>query len=114
MEQNQQVRFTLGKQSSLSPNAADDDDGLGEIDPRVRLMFVCSEGDLDGIKKLLSSGTDVNFRDIDDRTALHVAACNGFSDVAEMLISGGADVEAKDKWGSTLLRYWKIGLCPFG
>lgn len=103
MEQNQQVRFTLGKQSSLAPNAADDDDGLGEIDPRVRLMFVSSEGDLDGVKKLLSSGTDVNFRDIDNRTALHVAACNGYSDVAEMLINGGADVEAKDKWGSTPL-----------
>ncbi|KAJ9535348.1 hypothetical protein OSB04_un001541 [Centaurea solstitialis] len=108
METKQHVRFTLGKQSSMAPepgsgSGSDDDDELEEIDPRVRLMFFCSEGDLEGIKKLLGSGTDVNFRDIDNRTALHVAACQGFSDVAELLLNAGAEVDPQDKWGSTPL-----------
>ncbi|KAI7746063.1 LOW QUALITY PROTEIN: hypothetical protein M8C21_003739 [Ambrosia artemisiifolia] len=75
-------------------------DGSDLIDPRVRLMFFSS--DLDGIKELLDSGTDVNFKDIDNRTALHVAACQGFCDVAELLLNGGADVDPKDRWGSTM------------
>ncbi|XP_071736130.1 serine/threonine-protein kinase 12-like [Rutidosis leptorrhynchoides] len=106
MESKPHVRFTLGKQSSMAPDSgldSDSDDGLDEIDPRVRLMFHSSEGDLEGIKKLLSSGTDVNFKDIDNRTALHVAACQGFSDVAELLLHAGAEVDPQDKWGSTPL-----------
>ncbi|MFS8026618.1 putative protein kinase TKL-Pl-5 family [Helianthus anomalus] len=108
MEGKGKVRFTLGKQSSMAPERelesdSDSDDGMEEIDPRVRLMFFASEGDLEGIKKLMKSGTDVNFRDIDNRTALHVASCQGFTDVAELLLEGGAEVDPKDKWGSTPL-----------
>ncbi|KAI3740229.1 hypothetical protein L2E82_30654 [Cichorium intybus] len=77
--------------------------GADAIDPRVRLMFCSSEGDLEGAKELLDSGTDVNFKDIDDRTALHVAACQGFSDIAELLLERGAEVDPKDRWGSTPL-----------
>ncbi|KAK1424855.1 hypothetical protein QVD17_20195 [Tagetes erecta] len=106
MDTKPQVRFTLGKQSSMKPDRgldSDSDDGLEAIDPRVRLMFFASEGDLEGIKKLLSSGTDVNFKDIDNRTALHVAACQGFNDVAQLLIQAGAEIDPHDKWGSTPL-----------
>ncbi|KAI8568159.1 hypothetical protein RHMOL_Rhmol02G0175800 [Rhododendron molle] len=80
------VRFTVGKQSSLAPERSGDENDIEsvsgkeeederKIDGRVRLMNLANEGDLEGIKELLESGTDVNFRDIDDRTALHVAAC---------------------------------------
>ncbi|KAD4982483.1 hypothetical protein E3N88_19154 [Mikania micrantha] len=106
MDTKPKVRFTLGKQSSLAPDRdldSDLEDEVEAIDPRVRLMFFASEGDLEGIRKLLNSGTDVNFKDIDDRTALHVAACQGFSDVAELLLQGGAEVDPHDKWGSTPL-----------
>ncbi|KAL6991296.1 hypothetical protein U1Q18_009413 [Sarracenia purpurea var. burkii] len=108
------VRFSLGKQSSLAPKCGGDgEDNEGElvggeeeereIDPRVRLMYLVNEGDLEGIKELLNSGTDLNFRDIDDRTALHVAACQGFGDVVELLLENGAEVDPKDRWGSTPL-----------
>ncbi|XP_076933858.1 serine/threonine-protein kinase 12-like [Bidens hawaiensis] len=106
MEANPKVRFSLGKQSSMKPDrvsGSELEDELEEIDPRVRLMFLASERDLEGIKKLLGSGTDVNFKDIDNRSALHVAACQGFSDVAELLLGAGAEVDPKDKWGSTPL-----------
>ncbi|KAK1420383.1 hypothetical protein QVD17_21930 [Tagetes erecta] len=110
MDSTPQVRFTLGRQSSMAPDrvsGSESEDGEGDeldlIDPRVRLMFFSSEGNIEGIKELLDSGTDVNFKDIDNRTALHVAACQGFCDVAELLLKGGADVDPKDRWGSTPL-----------
>ncbi|KAK6932748.1 Serine-threonine/tyrosine-protein kinase, catalytic domain [Dillenia turbinata] len=106
------VRFKLGKQSSLAPDRevdlelnSDGDGGvdLEAIDEKVRLMYLANEGDLEGIKEVLESGIDVNFKDIDGRTALHVAACQGFSDVVDLLLSKGAHIDPKDRWGSTPL-----------
>lgn len=103
------LRFTLGKQSSLAPEgeweelvAGEGEDYPEGIDPRVKLMYLANEADLDGVKELLDSGIDVNFRDIDDRTALHVAACQGLTDVVSLLLERGADVDPKDRWGSTV------------
>ena len=101
------LRFTLGKQSSMAPvgserNGGDEDEDSVKIDPRVRLMYLANEGDLDGIRELLDSGIDVNFRDNDDRTALHVAACQGLSDVVQLLLDRGAELDTKDRWGSTV------------
>lgn len=104
MEANPQGRFRLGKQSSLAPDRQDNTTVIDEaIDPRVRLMYLANEGDLEGIKELLDSGIYVNFRDIDDRTALHIAACQGQTDVVKLLLQRGAEVDAKDRWGSTPL-----------
>ncbi|KAM1917759.1 hypothetical protein ACFX13_037322 [Malus domestica] len=104
----QPLRFTLGKQSSLAPEREREERVGGEddpegIDPRVKLMYLANEADLDGIKELLDSGLDVNFRDIDDRTALHVAACQGLTNVVSLLLDRGADIDPKDRWGSTPL-----------
>lgn len=108
MEPNSPLRFKLGKQSSLAPRRGEEElggEGGGfdvDIDPRVRLMYSANEGDIEGIKEILESGTDVNFRDIDKRTALHVAACHGSSDVVQLLLDNGAEVDPKDRWGSTV------------
>ncbi|KAM7500597.1 hypothetical protein LguiA_025011 [Lonicera macranthoides] len=107
MESITPVRYKLRKQSSLAPDRSEAsveevDDAEG-IDPRVRLMYLANEGDLEGIIELLDSGTDVNFRDIDDRTALHVSACHGCIEVVELLLERGAEVDPKDRWGSTPL-----------
>jgi hypothetical protein len=116
MEANPQGRFRLGKQSSLAPDRQDNTTVIDEaIDPRVRLMYLANEGDLEGIKELLDSGIYVNFRDIDDRTALHIAACQGQTDVVKLLLQRGAEVDAKDRWGSTvnfrLLSLYAISHC---
>ena len=102
-----QPRFPLGRQSSLAPERKDsagagDDYGSEALVPGVRLMYMANEGDLDGIKELLDSGSDVNFRDIDGRTALHIAACQGQTDVVELLLQRGAEVDPEDRWGSTV------------
>jgi len=65
------ARFKLGRQSSLAPESRtpidtlteDEDDDLaaaataGIGDPTIRLMYLANEGDIDGINKMLDSGT---------------------------------------------------------
>ncbi|KAL8150896.1 hypothetical protein V2J09_020704 [Rumex salicifolius] len=104
------LRFTLGNQSSLappdrSPNAYEfTPGGAGaQMETGVRLMYLANEGDLDGIREMLDSGLDINFRDIDERTALHIASCQGKTDVVRFLLGRGAEVDPKDRWGSTPL-----------
>ncbi|GFS38581.1 integrin-linked protein kinase family [Actinidia rufa] len=109
MESKAQPRFALGRQSSLAPERNENLEAAVElevsegIDPRVRLMYLANEGDLEGIKEVLDSGTNVNFKDIDRRTALHVAACQGCPAVVELLLKRGAEVNLEDRWGSTPL-----------
>ncbi|CAM8986400.1 unnamed protein product [Rhodiola kirilowii] len=100
-----QSRCTLCKQSSLKPDRSVKDEVLNTegIDTAVGLMYATNEGDVDGIKELLDSGADVNYKDIDGRTPLHVAACQGRTEVVGLLLDRGADVNAKDIWGSTPL-----------
>lgn len=105
--------FSIGKLSSLAPEKILEpsvhseeevlEDGE-EIDGGVRLMYLSNEGDIEGIKELLDSGIDANYRDIDDRTALHVASCQGLKDVVELLLEWEAEVDPKDRWGSTVIR----------
>ncbi|KAJ7968802.1 putative Protein kinase [Quillaja saponaria] len=110
METKNPVRFTLGKQSSLAPerhsgrtSSDDEREDMEGIDPGFRLMYLANEADLEGIRELLDSGLDVNFRDIDNRTALHIAACQGLTDVVALLLERGAHIDPKDRWGSTPL-----------
>ncbi|XP_057505551.1 integrin-linked protein kinase 1-like [Actinidia eriantha] len=109
MESKAKPRFALGRQSSLAPEcnenlgAVDELEVSEEMDSRVRLMYLANEGDLEGIREVLDSGTNVNFKDIDRRTALHVAACQGCPDVVELLLKRGAEVNLEDRWGSTPL-----------
>lgn len=107
MESKSTGRFTLGRQSSLAPDRGNGSDPAGdvpdEIDANIRLMYAVNEGDPAGIRELLDSGVDVNFRDIDGRTALHVAACQGRPDAVELLLTKGAKVDPEDRWGSTVI-----------
>lgn len=112
---NNVVRFLLGKQSSMAPDrqpekvVETEEDGE-EIDSGVRLMYSANEGDLEGIKELLDSGINVNFHDIDNRTALHVAACQGCSEIVDLLLRRGAEIDPKDRWGSTVILMLSLNL----
>ena len=107
METKTPARFTLGRQSSLAPERHSEEsehekDDAEDIDPGVKLMYLANEGDVEGIRELLDSGINVNFKDIDGRTALHVAACQGLTQVVALLLQKGAQVDPKDRWGSTV------------
>ena len=101
-------RFTLGKQSSMVSKrhkatatvAEETDDVERPIDPEVRLMYLANEGDLDGIKELLDSNVNINFKDSDSRIALHVATCNGLIDVVSLLLDCGSKLDPSDCLGA--------------
>jgi glutaminase len=92
-------------------------DGLGvsasrKSDPRRRnnadqrqllvdLCWAASEGDCDGIQRLLVRGADVNASDYDGRTPLHLAASEGRLDAVNALIKLGAHPFSVDRWGNT-------------
>lgn len=69
----------------------------------VDLCWAASEGDLDGIRRLIVKGVDINEADYDGRTALHLAASEGQLRVVEFFVRQGADATALDRWGNTPL-----------
>jgi pectate lyase len=75
-------------------------------EPLLSLQEAAATGDVNLVKTLLESGTDVDV--LDDtflKTALHRAAIRGHKDVAELLLAKGAGVNARD-WGcATPLHY---------
>lgn len=125
MEKSASVRFKSRRQSSRAdlnllaesgaeaaerrPDFTDEssdsvlEDGVvDDVPSGIKLMYAANDGELVGIREILASGTDVNYRDADGRTPLHVAACQGYRDAVELLIQNGAEVDTKDRWGSTL------------
>ena len=102
------LRFSFGRQSSLDPirrSSAGDDELMSvpeNLDSTMQLLFMASQGDVDGVAELLDDDVDVNSIDLDGRTALHIAACEGHTDVVELLLSRKANIDARDRWGSTV------------
>jgi len=71
-----------------------------------RLLLVSVDGhDLDGAKKSLAQGADVNARNENGWTPLHIAVRWGYVAVAEFLIEKGALVDARNDAGETPLYY---------
>lgn len=104
------IRFSFGRQSSLDPirwtpmkgEPTEELTVPENLDCTMQLLFLASQGDVDGVEDLLKEGTDVNSIDLDGRTALHIASCEGRLDVVQLLLSWKANVDARDRWGSTV------------
>ncbi|MHC4243394.1 MAG: ankyrin repeat domain-containing protein [Planctomycetota bacterium] len=63
------------------------------------------DGDIEQIKKLISSGIYVNAQNMVGNTPLHLAAQNGHRDIIELLLAGSVDVNIKNMSGRTPLHY---------
>ncbi|WP_375604376.1 ankyrin repeat domain-containing protein [Wolbachia endosymbiont of Anurida maritima] len=69
------------------------------------LFTVVKSGDLDSVKDLVESGSDVNVIDEYGDTPLHYATRNGYTDVVIFLIGKGANTNAIGRLGQTPLHY---------
>jgi len=69
----------------------------------VDLCWAASEGDLNGIRRLVVEGVSIDEADYDGRTALHLAASEGQAHVVDHFIARGANLRPIDRWGNTPL-----------
>ena len=69
----------------------------------MSLIFACSNGDLEELKRLHAMGVDLNQGDYDKRTALHLAVAEKQPNVVQYLVNNGANIDAQDRWGQTPL-----------
>ncbi|MFC1652087.1 ankyrin repeat domain-containing protein [Planctomycetota bacterium] len=68
------------------------------------LLDATEAGDIDEVRNMISSMTEVNVKNMNGHTPLHRAARSGRRDIADLLISKGADVNATSPaWESTPL-----------
>ncbi len=73
-------------------------------DSEGRSVYTASkDGQLDIVRSLLDSGSDVNERNTRRETALGAASRYGKLEVAKLLIERGADMDARDRGGWTPL-----------
>ncbi|WP_416971707.1 glutaminase A [Streptomyces sp. 4F14] len=73
------------------------------VESVVALCWAASQGDLDEVRRLASSGVDLGAADYDGRTALHLAASEGRTDVVRYLLGRNVDTAPVDRWGGTPL-----------
>ena len=79
----------------------------------VLLAASAASGDLEGIRRMLRDGAQVDQGDLDGRTALHLAAAEGQLEAVSLLLERGAQVDPVDRWGSTpLLNAVRAGQAP--
>ncbi|MHC4952493.1 MAG: glutaminase A [Planctomycetota bacterium] len=69
----------------------------------VELCWAASEGDLQGIRRLVARGVNLDEADYDGRTALHLAASEGHANVVDYFAAQGANLSPHDRWGATPL-----------
>lgn len=66
---------------------------------QVDLCWAASEGDLNGLQRLVLRGADLDAADYDGRTPLHLAASDGRFEVVDYLLKSGVDPTPVDRWG---------------
>ena len=72
---------------------------------RAKDLFVAAErNDVEGVKKCISQGIDLDARDLYGWTPLMTAACAGAFEASEALLDAGADSSVSDRSGNTCLR----------
>jgi len=63
------------------------------IETTVALHKGAKEGDMEWVRSLISSGTNINAKDEDRDTPLHMSALAGHKHEVELLVVNGANIE---------------------
>ncbi|EMI55755.1 ankyrin repeat domain-containing protein [Rhodopirellula sallentina] len=99
--------------SSAEPEAdaptarsAEPNTGTGRGDA---LLDAAMRGELDSVKEIASSGTDIDATGEGGRTALQLAAYDGHLETVEWLIDQHAEIDHRDEFGRTALMYAATG-----
>ncbi|KAL8152432.1 hypothetical protein V2J09_010192 [Rumex salicifolius] len=93
-----------GGEGSQEPNVPDEAEEAANEEESI-VHHTASMGDVEGLKKAIASGADIDEEDSEGRTALHFACGYGEIKCAQMLLEAGAKVDALDKNKNTALHY---------
>ena len=84
-------------QNKRLPFLSDAPAGYGyKLPKREPIHDAADNGDIEGVKRHLSAGVDVNTKTKDRYTPLHFASMGGFKEIVELLIAEGAAVNSKE------------------
>jgi ankyrin repeat protein len=65
--------------------------------------------DIEGIKKFIADGEDINMQDQFGKTALMFASFYNKPEIVKLLVEAGANLDIQDQWGRTALDCAKEG-----
>jgi glutaminase len=72
------------------------------VDDVAQLLTAAAAGEVEQVKRLLSSGLlGAESADYDGRRAMHVAAAEGQTHIVHALLAHGASTTCEDRWGNT-------------
>jgi len=73
------------------------------------LIELIIHNDIEGVKKFIAEGGDLNFQDKFGKTALMFASFHNKPEIVKLLVEAGAKLDVQDQWGETALDYAKEG-----
>jgi len=109
MENNEiKIKDVIKEQKEINSQIASNKLKKGYVaDEKDDIIDLTRWNDIEGVKKLIEAGEDLNTRDMFDFTPLIVASYYGHFKMAVILLVAGADKDLKNYMGKTALYYAK-------
>jgi len=100
------VEDVIKEQKEINSQIASNKRKKGYLaDEKDNIIDLTRWNDIEGVKKLIEAGEDLNTRDIFGFTSLIVASYYGHFEMAVILLVAGADKDLKNYMGKTALYY---------
>lgn len=97
-------KFNTAMQDVMKKLDDDQEQGAEDVE-KPTMQSLAGDGDVEGLKKLLESGTDIDDCDEEGRTGLHFASGYGEMDCMKFFLDNGAKVDNVDNNCNTALHY---------
>lgn len=99
-------KFSEAVQDVLgNDNYPNDNDAATEDEPLPSMQLYAGEGNIEGLKQLLSEGVNIDDKDEEGRTGLHFACGYGEIDCVNFFIENKADLNCCDNNKNTSMHY---------
>ena len=69
------------------------------------LIKLTIKNDIEGVKKLIADGVDINIQSKNGYTALIIASYHGYTEIVKILFEEGADINIQNNEGDTALTH---------
>ena len=87
--------------TSSDPGPSPSPSGEGQVRLDAQLIRAAWDNDLEGARRLIAAGADVNAKDDTEQSAYLISTSEGYLELLELTLAAGADVDAKDSYNGT-------------